>query len=304
MIKKLFIVLLVCCQSFFLHETFCDTFYLSTGVTFDGKIIEETQDGIITVKVGNQLLKYKKDEILRIEKNDKTGEINIEQLQKEWEKKDKILTEKTGLNKDQRAQVEALISTLEWGEEFQKTTAKNSLIQLQKTMNIFPYLEYQLSSLSPSTGAIILEVMLKIDKNKTIPILRRELINPAPEIRKKAIELLAVVRDTESFPELIRGLVDPELDVCLATIYMIGLLKYKEVTPVLIEYLKHPQLEIQNASREVLNKLWADELSGSVLQTHDEWQKFWDSRKSTYPNAIKKEQLTPLVDKDFRFFIG
>jgi len=285
--------------------SFADTFTLKNGITFDGKIIEESSNGIYTIQVGKKIFKYTKDEIANIEKNDKTGEINLDDAQKEWEQKDKLLTEKTGLNKEQRAAVEALISKIQWGEEVDRVTAKNSLLELQKTMDIFPYLEYYLPSYSPTTTPYILEILFKINKDKTIKILREKILDSAPTVRGKAIELMAIAKDIESYPLIIRGLVDPDTDVCIITNYAIAHIGLKSVTPVLIENLNHPEPRIANSSKEALNNLWKAELNNKKIDSLEEWKSFWEQHKNevTEPIIYKKE-LEPLIDKDFQYFIG
>lgn len=284
---------------------FSDTFTLNNGITFDGKVVEESSDGIYTIKTGSNILKYRKEEIQSIEKNDKTGEINLEEAQKEWEEKDKLLTEKTGLNKDQRAQVEAFISRMQWGEEIDRVSAKNGLLELQKSMNIFPYLEYYLPSYSPTTTPYILEILFKIDKNRTIKILRDRIFDPAPMIRSKVIELLAVVKDVESYNLIIRGLVDPDPDVCIMTNYAVAHIGLKSVTPVLIENLNNPDLRIVNSSKEALNNIWKTELNGKKLESIEEWKTFWEQHKNEIKDSIvNKKDIEPLIDKNFQYFIG
>ena len=266
--------------------SFADTFTLKNGITFDGKIIEESSNGIYTIQVGKKIFKYTKDEIANIEKNDKTGEINLDDAQKEWEQKDKLLTEKTGLNKEQRAAVEALISKIQWGEEVDRVTAKNSLLELQKTMDIFPYLEYYLPSYSPTTTPYILEILFKINKDKTIKILREKILDSAPTVRGKAIELMAIAKDIESYPLIIRGLVDPDTDVCIITNYAIAHIGLKSVTPVLIENLNHPEPRIANSSKEALNNLWKAELNNKKIDSLEEWKSFWEQHKNEVTEPI------------------
>lgn len=286
--------------------SYSDTFTLKNGITFDGKIIvEESSNGIKTIKVGDKTLKYLDEEILTIEKNDKTGEINLDEAIKEWEKQDKLLTEKTGLNKDQRAQVEALINKMQWGEEFDRVSSKNELLELQKYMNIFSYLEYYLPSYSPETTPYILEILFKIDKNKTIKILKERIFDSAPMVRSKSIELLAIAKDPESYNLIIRGLVDPDIDVCIITNYAIAHIGLKSVTPVLIENLNHADLRIVNSSKEALNNLWKVELNGKKLESLEEWKSFWEEHKNEVKDSIiYKKDIEPLVDKDFQYFIG
>ncbi len=293
------------CFYFICIICFSDTFTLKNGITFDGKVVEESSDGVYTIKVGERILKYLKEEILTVEKNNKTGEINIDEARKEWEEKDKLLTEKTGLNKDQRAQIEAFINKIQWGEEFDRVSAKNELLELQKSMNIFSYLEYYLPSYAPTTTPHILEILFKIDKNRTIKILREKIMDSAPTVRGKAIELLAVAKDVESYNLIIRGLVDPDLDVCIITNYAIAHIGLKSVTPVLLENLNNPEPRIVNSSKEALNNLWKTELNGKKLDSIEEWKSFWEQHKNEVKDSIiYKKDIEPLIDKDFQYFIG
>jgi len=303
--KSFFFAFLHVFFSFICIVTFSDTFTLKNGITFDGKIVDESSDGIYTIQVGEKIFKYTKDEVANIQKNDKTGEINLDEAKKEWEQKDKLLTEKTGLNKDQRAQVEALISRIQWGEEIDRVTAKNGLLELQKTMDIFPYLEYYLPSYSPTTTPHILEILFKINKDKTIKILREKIFDSAPTVREKSIELLSIAKDMESYNLIIRGLVDPDINVCITTNYAIAHIGLKSVTPVLIENLNHPEPRIVNSSKETLNNLWKIELNGKKLNSIEEWKTFWEEHKNEVKDSIiYRKEIEPLVERDFQYFIG
>lgn len=285
-------------------EIYSDTIYLKNGIAFDGQIIKEESNGVFTIKVGNNILNYVKDEIEKIERNNRTGEVKIDDYLKEWEEKDKYLTQVTGLNKDQRAEVESILGRLQWGEEIERAGAKNSLFELSKKINIYPYLLYYLPSLSPTVVPHLLDVMLKINKDKTVEILREKVFDSAPTIRAKAIELLAGIRDTESKEAIIRGLVDPDIDVCITSIQAVAYLGLKEVTPVLIGNLNHPDLRIVNMSKEALNHIWKKELSEKRIENIEEWKSFWESQKNQVSTPIYKDNLIPLVDKDFQYFIG
>lgn len=303
---KSYVITLVLLSFFFTCiSSFSDTFYLKDGITFDGKIIDKSPDGVYTIQIGDKIFKYTKDEIDSIEKNDKTGEINLDEAIKEWEQKDKLITEKTGLNKDQRAEVESFISRLQWGEDIDRFSAKNGLLELQKKMNIFPYLEYYLPSYSPTTTPHVLEVLFKINKDKTIKILREIILDSAPTVRGKAIELLAIAKDTESYNLIIRGLVDPDTDVCITTNYAISHIGLKSVTPVLIENLIHPEPRIVNSSKDALNNLWKVELNNRKIDNIEEWKTFWEQHKNEINGPIiYKKDIEPLVDKNFQYFIG
>ncbi|MCX8064062.1 MAG: HEAT repeat domain-containing protein [Candidatus Hydrogenedentes bacterium] len=302
--KKIGIIIVYVLMLVLSAVAYPDTFYLKNGIVFDGKIVGEETDNTLTIKVGNHILKYKKDEIEKIEKNEKTGEINIESYLKEWEEKDKYLTQITGLNKDQRVQVEAILGKLQWGEEIERAGAKDALLELNKKINIYPYLLYYFPSFSPNVAPHILEIMLKINKDKTVELLREKLFDSAPTIRAKAIELLASVRDEASKESIIRGLVDPDIDVCIISIQAVTYLGIKEITPVLVDYLEHPDMRIVNTSREALNILWKGTLGGSRIENIKEWRNFWENNKSLVSSPIFKENLTPLVDKEFKYFIG
>jgi len=305
-VHRLFVIVITACFFTLLNfYSFSDTFYLKNGVTFNGKIVEESTDGIYTIKTGSHTLKYLKNEIEKIEKNDETGEINLEKAKKEWEEKDKILTEKTGLNKDQRAQVEALMSSLQWGEEMQRVSAKNGLLELQKSMDIYPYLEYYLPSIYPVVAPHILEIMFKINKDKTVKILRDKIYDHAPMIRSKAIELLASARDVESYNSIVRGLVDPDIDVCIIACYAVAYIGLKSATPILIENLNHPEPQVVNSCKKALNDLWKVELNNQKIETLNEWKTFWEQHKNEINEPpIYKKDLEPLVDKNFKFVTG
>ena len=74
-----------------------DTIHLKNGVRVDGTVTPvQGQDGIYRVKAGERVLMYRESEIDRVEKNNKTGKLDTDELLRRWEERNTKLTEETG----------------------------------------------------------------------------------------------------------------------------------------------------------------------------------------------------------------
>ena len=284
--------------------TAADTFHMTNGVSFDGVVLQENPDGTMKVQAGSNVLVYRKIEIEQVEKNDKTGKFDKEAALAEWAKEDAALTEATGLNAAQRAQVKALLFKLMRGEDTERLGARERLVALQGDMDVFRYLAYELPGMAYTAFPYVLDAMFIIDPGRTLPHLRESVINHAPAARAKAIELLGKARDLTSLLLVARGLVDPGEEVRIMAAYALANLGAKQASPALIDGLKHPDLRVNNASRESLQALWKDELGDQKLATIEEWTAFWQAHAGSVSSPIETSALTPLVDPEVPFVAG
>lgn len=286
------------------HAAYSDTIYLNTGVQFDAAVVQENADGSKVVKAGNRTITYRAEEIARIEKNDKTGKFDKEAAKARWAQIDAEITASTGLNATQRSQIEVLLFQIQRGEDAQRLDARDRLVALQKEMDVFSYLVYQLPSIDYVSFPYILEVMFLIDPGRTLPHLRENAANAVPGARAKAIELLGRVRDVESVGLVARGLVDAVSEVRIMAAYALANLSAKQATPALLEEMKLPDLRVANASREALQALWKNELGEQKPQSVSEWIDFWNAHAAEVSQPIDYAALEPLTDPQAPFVAG
>lgn len=279
-----------------------DTITTDVGVTFDGTITEQP-DGTYKVMAGDNLLIYRKEEIVSIEKNDKSGKLDLEAIAIEAKKSDDRLTKLTGLDASQRARVDALSQGLAQ-EGPARIKAREGLLALQAEFDIYPYLEYIYPESTQLFQPQLLDIMFRIDAGRAIGRVREALTNSFPGVRAGAIEILSRAGDTKSADTIVRGLVDPDTSVRIATAYALANLNYREATPALIACLPHPDLRVSNAAKDALAAIWKDAIGDTRPTTVDEWKAVWDSKRSGISGALALDQLQPLADPSVPFVAG
>jgi hypothetical protein len=279
-----------------------DTIYLKNGVYFDGTVTKRP-DGLYSVQAGKRSMLYREHEIKRIEKNSRTGAFNREEAMDRWQERDKELTRITGLNAEQRRQVKKLMFQLS-GDTAERKRIRGQLIELQKDMDVFRYLEWQQMQLSHRLSPWVLEAMFYLDAARARGHLRENLDHGYEGNRIVAMELLGRMRDRESAPAIARGLVDIARDVRVAAARSLGIMGAKEATPALIETLKASDLRVSAAAREGLNAIWQKERGENVLKTVVEWNAIWEEHGAGITNAIYAESLDPLVAPEDQYIAG
>lgn len=278
-----------------------DTIVTDLGVPIDG-VVTELPDGNYKVTAGERVLVYRKEEIVSIEKNSKTGALDMEAIKAAAMKADQELTEKTGLTASQRARVDALMPSL-MGEGSAHIQARDALVAMQAECNVFAYLKMLCEEGVPATQIAAYEVLLRIDMPNALETVRAGLSNSNSSVREKAIELLGQISSVSDAPLIARGLVDPEFSVRIATAYSLANLGYRAATPALIESLPHPDLRVSNAAREALGQLWKDSLGETKPATVDEWTAVWEANKGGN-SAVALKDLEPLSDPATPFVAG
>lgn len=277
-----------------------DTIKLDTGVVFDG-VVKEMPDGNYSINAGGHVLIYQKSEVTEIEKNARTGVLNMDEVKAEWAKRDKELTDLTGLNADQRGQVDELIAQLVGATDAKIMDVRGKFAALQQQFDVFRYLAYAYRDMSQLMSPIALDILFRLDPQRAIPTLRESAKHPYFEVRKKALECLGLVRDTDSVHLIAQGLADNSLDVRIMAAYSLANAGAKEATPALTASLKHPDMRVGNASREALEALWKTELADPKPRSVEEWTAFWSAHSSGLPNGIALEGLEPLIPPEREF---
>lgn len=277
-----------------------DTIWLNTGIKFDG-VVNQRPDGSYQVRAGDRLLVFRADEVAKIEENDRTGALDLDEVRARWAARDAELTAETGLNAEQRRLVEAALWDLQNEEDGIRLRARNDLIRMQEQFDVFKYLAFQFPQLSHRLSPHALETLVLLDAGRGRAVAREALTHPYQGTRAKAIEMLGRVNDTEYAAEIARGLVDHSLDVRIAAAFVLGALGAKAATPVLIGSLTHPDLRVNNAARDALNTIWRAETGGERLVTPEEWQKLWGAQAARVGTRLAAVDLKPLIDPELEF---
>ncbi len=281
-----------------------DTIYLKNGVSFDGTITMQS-DGTYRVQAGSRTLIYRESEIDRIEKNDRTGHLDKNVIKARWVERDKQLTRLTGLNTEQRKQVDALLARLARVEGGEIISVRDRLVALQSEMDVFGYLEFLLQDMSYIVMPQVLEIMCYLDAGRAPKVLRGAAEHPYYGAREKALEWLGRLQDRASIPLIARGLLDEMLEVRITAAYALANSGGIEATPVLIESLKHFDMRVANASREALEFLWQSKYGTQKPQTVDEWKEFWTAHANSISAApILPDNLKPLVEPGMELHVS
>lgn len=279
-----------------------DTITTDLGVIFDG-VVTELPDGNYKITAGGNTLIYRKEEIVSIEKNSRTGELNMEEIAAAAKKAEEELNAKTGLTAAQRARVDALMPALMDEGSAQHIQARDALIAMQAECEVYNYLQLLCEEGVPAVQSVVFEVLVRIDAARTMEDLREGLSNSHALVREKCISLLSQLKSSADADRIARGLVDPEFSVRIATAYALANLGHRAATPALIESLPHPDLRVSNAAREALTSLWKDALGDAKPATVDEWNAVWAANKGGNA-AIALKDLEPLADPAVPFVAG
>ncbi len=283
-----------------LGGAWADTLVLDTGVQCDG-VVKELPDGNYSVNAGGRTLIYRKAEVVSIEKNAKTGALDLEAVKAQWAQHDKELTEKTGLNAQQRQEVDKWLAALVGADERKILSIRDTLASMQKEMDVFRYIEFAYWDMSHLMAPIGLDILFFLDPARALVALRRSAEHPYYAVRQKALELLGRAHDRESITLIARGMLDGNIEVRIMAAYALANAGGKEATPLLIDALKHPDMRVGNSSRESLEALWKADLPDPKPRTVDAWTAFFNSHNTGLPPALTVEGLEPLIPPDQEF---
>jgi HEAT repeat protein len=281
------------------HSALADTIWLDTGVKIEG-VVTKRDDGLYSIKADNRVLVYRAEEVVAIEKNERTGALNMEEVQARWAEQDAALVAATGLNAEQRRAIEALLAELQQDDPSVRVKARDKLVGMQQQMDVFRYLEFLYPEASHLLAPPLIEVLAIIDAARAKPLITGALTHSFYGIRVHAIELLARMGDTTAVPQIARGLVDHNHEVRIAAAVALGTLGARNATLPLIENLKHADLRVSNSAREALKMVWGLDATQSP-ETVQDWESLWEQSGSGVANKIALADLQPLIAPEEEF---
>lgn len=282
-----------------------DTFHLQTGVQVDG-VEELRQNGLIHVRVGRRVVRLREDEVVLIEKNDRTGELNLEEIRAQAEARNKELMEKTGLDAARRARVDALLEDLWSGVDAKAADARNALLKMAETLPIFPYLALLLPQTNPPGIPALLDVMFEINPAEVHPFLREMATHEHGPIREKVMQLLGRCRDRSDLELIARGMKDHVAEVRIEAARALGMLGDRRATVALMLGIVSSDLRWRNVSLDSLRRLWQDVDPEAVktLEKLEDWRQFISAHRDAMPDALNPDLLDPLVPPGTEFVAG
>jgi len=282
-----------------------DTFHLRTGVQVDG-VEELRQNGVIHVRAGNRVVRLREDEVVLIEKNNRTGALNMEEIRAQAEAKNRELTEKTGLDAPQRARVDALLEDLWSGVDAKAADARKALLKMAETVPIFAYLALLLPQTHPPSMPPLMEVMFEINPPGTHPFLRELAAHAHGPVREKALLLLGKCRDRSDLDLIARGMKDHVAEVRIEAARALGALGDRRATAVLMLGIVSGDLRWVNVSLDSLRKLWQDVDPDTVktLEKQQDWMGFINAHRDAMPEVLDPDSLEPLVPPGTEFVVG
>jgi len=267
---------------------------------------ELRQNGLIHVRVGNRVVRLREDEVVLIEKNNRTGALNLEEIKAEAEARDKELTEKTGLDAAHRAKVDTLLEDLWSGVDAKAADARKSLLKMNETVPIFPYLALLLPQTHPPNKPLLMEVMFEIDPSGTHPFLREFATHEHGPVREMALRLLGRRGDKSDMELVARGMKDHVAEVRIEAARALGAVGDRRVTAVLMLGVVSGDPRWVNVSLDSLRRLWQDIDAEAVktLEKADDWIQFVKQHRDAMPDPINPDLLEPLVPPGTEFVVG
>lgn len=277
---------------------FADSIYLKNGVRFDGVVTAvPSQEGLYRVQAGDRVVLYRESEIDRIEKNERTGHLNKDDLIRQWKERNEKLTEETGLTAEQRRQVRAIMFDLKSEDPAIRVTARERLRGLQEEFDAFGYIESLFAELSPLLAPNVLQALAEINPTRSVPLVRESAGANVAALRAMAIELMGRMRLESDVSLIARGLVDFDPQVLASAAYALATMKIRAATPALTGLLTHPNLRVSGAARQALRMLWAEELGEDPPTTVSEWTALYESQSGS-DAPIQLAGLQPLSPEE------
>jgi len=279
-----------------------DTLLLDTGVQVDG-VLTETPDGLYRLEVGSEVVFYQKSEVVSIERNDKTGALDLDAVMAEAKRRDDALTAETGLTGEQRARVQSLLYDL-MQDGPPRLRAREALVAMAEECDIFKFLQYTFGESNQNLAPVILDMLYRLDPVRALPFVREQTGDLYDGTRKQALSILGLAADALGVELAARGLIDTSFEVRVAAAYALAGMGAKGASPALIANLGHPDLRVSNSARESLEKIWEAEVASQKPQTVSEWKAFWDANKPAAGKVYAQDGLEPLSPPDAPFVAG
>lgn len=277
-----------------------DTLTLHSGVQVHGKIVQQ-DDSTIILDVGGRQVRYSVDAVAMLEENDHTGALDKEALRQRAEQRQAELLELTGLTGDERRRVKDLMQQMLSTDDRVATDARQDLVAMGESKDVFKYLAHYVEGLSPRFVAPVLDALVLLDPVKSRPIVREQATSVDAGVRAIALLLLARIKDEESTGLMYRGLVDHTDDVRIAAAEALGMMEVQEATPLLLANLDAADRRVQNSAMLALRKVWNEESQAAEMDSSEAWREFWNTKAGLVPNAVSTTGVMPLVEPGVRF---
>lgn len=291
--KKLLIVLAI---AFAMSPAFADTIYFADGSSLDG-VVTYPDSATVTIDLGTRKMSFSASIISRVETNTKTGDESqvTEALAKQQQA---ALEVRTGMTDEERDQVREAMSPLWSSDEAARTAAHAKLIEMNKELPVFQYIDTSLPYTKGTIAPELLRVLVELDATSAKAVLSRYTINPDPGIRATVLELLASYKDAEEVGTIADGVIDLDASVRIRAAHALGTCGFKTATPVLLKGLESTDVQLQNACKASLQIIWASDSAAASLETAAQWTEFWAGKSDSVENAIDPATLTLLVTQE------
>ena len=276
------------------HFSAADTLYLKNGTRIDGTVSSDS-NGIVMVQAGNRTVAYRSHELARIEKNNKTGKLDLDAIRARAKARETELIQKTGLNAQQHRRIHELLKLAQSSERSIAGPAKDELISMGAKMDLFRYLTHYLPEYSPRLVPPVLEVLFAINPYRTRPLLYAYTTDADDLCRATALKNLASFGDKSELPLVAKGLIDYKIPVRIAASYGAGYLKAKECTPLLIDNMKQDDPHLYNVASDALSYIWSTQDNPIHFEELAGWESFWAEQTFTVPSVFSAKNLVPLV---------
>ncbi len=279
-----------------------DSLHLNSGVRLDGEVVKN-DDGTYTLIVEGRRSIYRDSEIAVHEKNELNGSEYRQEAARIAEETERAERDRTGLTDNQRAEVQRILDGFNSSDRSVVRSAIADMVALGRRIEIVPYLESLLPSLTPARYPAALEAFCTLaDASVARRALSDAALHPAPVVRAQAIRLMG--SRAGSVALVARGLVDPAEEVRLAAANALGDLGAKEATPALAAAMENENAVIRTAIGRSLELIW-DGVDGVPHQpSAADWSAFWSSKQSAVGGSIQLSGLEPLVDAKVKFVEG
>ncbi len=244
-------------------------------------------------------MRVRKDAILKMETNDRTGTPDDPAHRAEREQLRETLAQKKGVSYEEQLAIrEVLVRLIDEDAQVQDQ-ARRELTAMSKRVDVMQFLHAELPSLNSAFIPPVLEVMVAIDAVKALDTLRASAAHPHAPARAKAISLLARLRDSESAELAARGLIDEEARVIAASALALGQLGEVRATPILIGLLERPSPMVRRTAQRGLEELWLeapfDAEEDAIPEDAATWQTIWLANQAGVPQPYDASKMMPLV---------
>ncbi len=272
-----------------------DTVQLKSGIQVDGKIVSQNDESI-TVNAGGNTVVYRTEEILKVEPNERTGELNMEEVQREVAAYEQKLQSETGATMKQHTEIQALLVKAQSTDENESGPAKDQLVELGKTVPLFRYLERFLPEYTSPLVPPVLEVMFRLDPAHMPSILRAHCTDKSPRSRATALKYLGEAKDAAATELVARGLVDYDYDVLCAATTAAGQLGLQAATPLMVARLDASGEPLVLASEKALSLIWGGERPADQTDRKAFWLKVWEAKAASVPVPYDPATLQRLAE--------